>query len=276
MDNEKFDENIRKSYQEQQSISKSSWYGCVIQDNKGRPILFPFNRMGYAMDGAEIIDDEGFYKKNLNPTSLSVVKCHFLKENEILSPEQAVEDHYYQDLSFQIEDLEIYDIVNQRDFEFQSLWEMRSQDNSSFILTLKNTLNNYIEENDDNKSYLGFIILQNGEKTLFVMDKLGFLYPSFIFQQDSSVEEVVTQPDEAIVVQVEFADGTMPIKIDEANSRIGREKDCIFISAKNLGRVVLKEEFGPSWESVLNSENKEDALQTLKTTMYAISSANKK
>jgi hypothetical protein len=65
-------------------------------------------------------------------------------------------------------------------------------------------------------------------------------------------------------------DGTFPIPLKQAHDRMDLEPENIFISARNLGHIELREDMGfASWDTAID-EDEDNTLNTLRMAMYAL------
>ena len=257
-------------------IDSLSWYGAILKNEKNKPVLFPANRMGYIMDGAEISDEEGYYQ-DLDVDKFSMVKCYFLKDGIPISPEQASEDFNYQGLGFQISDICQIGVSN-LGIKITNLFEYYQEDIVGFKEMLEYVMVNFLEQEISDKKYLAFAIMKDDEgelsPALYCMNKFGKFCSGFSYNAQSKIFETTDGANVAKILEVQFKDGTVPIGIEEAFRRMELEPDNIFISAEHLGLIELKDEHN-SWEEALEKDA-DSTLNTLRMGMYAVYNKNQK
>lgn len=247
-----------------------SWYGAILKNDNNKPVLFPANRMGYMMDGAEISDNDGNYNE-LSSDKFSMVKCYFIKDGIPISPEQASEDYNYQGLGFQIQDICEIGVSNLGS-KIDNLFEYYQEDTSGFKEMLEYVMTDFLETEIQDKQYLGFVIIveDKGESypCLYCMNKFGSFYPGFMYKAQNKLFENFDDKHTAQILQVQFQDGTVPVNISDAYKEMSVEPENIFITAKKIGEIQLQEQYD-SWEQAIE-ESKDTTLNTLRMGMYAL------
>lgn len=246
-----------------------SWYGCIIMNEENSPVLFPVSRMGYLMDGAEISDEEKVYT-DLGFDKISIVRCYFTKDGYPISPEQASEDYAYQDLGFHVTDLSEVSVSSMGN-SIGNLYEFYQEDPDEFRQMLEYVMNNFMEEDMADKRYLGFAIMTNDKDEgpyLYAMNKLGQVYPGFSYKAQDKMFEQTEGLTTAKIMELQFMDGTQPITITEAQSRMENEPENIFITAENIGNVELQHTYD-SWDEALDADY-DNTMNTLRMAMYAL------
>lgn len=222
------------------------------------------------MDGAEISDEEGAYT-DLGLDKISIVRCYFTKDGLPISPEQASEDYAYQGLGFHVSDLSEVTVSSMGN-SIGNLHELCQEDPEEFKQMLEYVMNNFMEEDLADKKYLGFAIMTNDDDDagpyLYAMNKLGQMYPGFSYQAQDKMFEATEGLDIAKIMELQFMDGTVPITITEAQSRMESEPENIFISATSLGNVELQHTYD-SWDEALEADY-DNTMNTLRMAMYAL------
>lgn len=258
------------------------WYGCVIKpEGADKPVLFSLNRMGYLMDGAEISDDDGVYE-DFSPSDIGIVKCLFIKDGNAISPEQASEDHRYQDLSFEVkcEDV-IQEPVSIQHGKIHDLFELLNESPNDFKGLLEDIINGYLEEELDGTPYRAALITahdKEGNKAPYMMfvDRLGRITEplkcAFSKEESHPIFDIdKIRDDEAIAVHILFQDGTKPISMNEARSLIEEgEMGGVFMQSTHIGSLMLSKDSGfDTWEEALNNDNK-DMTEILKFGLFSL------
>lgn len=253
-------------------VDSDKWYGCVILDADQDPILFPLNREGEIMEGAGI-EDPTYAYASLGKGKLAIVQCQFKKDEKVISPEVAYKEYEYQDLEFNtmiLSKVSVHGLIGKLD----NVWGLYEESPERFGAMLENCMEEFLEKENPDKKYLAFSVYETTDdsKSLYVMNKLGKMYPKFKFK--GGKEGVEKNLNQSEIYEVQFQDGTLPITLREAEKMTREEPDNIFLSASLLGSVKLKDDYKfQTWEEAVEKDY-DEVESLMKFSMFALKKSN--
>lgn len=252
--------------------NSEKWYGCIVLNEENEPILFPLSRNGEMMDGAGIEDPEEAYS-DLGKEGVAIIQCQFKKDGVVISPEEASQEHSYDDLEFNtlvLAKATVDGLLGRVD----NIWAMYKESSEKFQEMLSTCMEDVVERENTEKKYLAFSVYEAETETqsMYVMNKLGKIYPKFKFKGGKT--ESQDNLDEGSIYEIQFQDGTLPITIKEANGRMSTDAENIFLRAELIGAVKLKEDYEfKTWEEAI-AQDYETMEPLMKHSMFALKENN--